>query len=346
MSSPCFASPLADMAVIDVTGADAAAFLHGQLTHDIAGLAPNQARLAGYCTPKGRLLGSMVVWQAEGAETPALRALIKSDIADAVAKRLSMFVLRAKARLTVTRPLVLGVTLNPGAKGGAALADGLPAALAEQAADLPADASPWAIVRGDTGDWIAAPCAGAPSTRWWWVAHAPLEEQPAAAGSAQAAAAWQAADIAAGLPWVQAATQDVFIPQTLNMDLIDGVSFTKGCYPGQEVVARSHYRGTVKRRMAYGLIQDTRATGPDAGALAGTDVFDARQPDNPCGRIINAAKADLDGPLDGSPSDTHPVHALAEVQLADLNTADFRLGSPDGPAVSLRALPYGIVQDQ
>ncbi|MDS1141525.1 folate-binding protein [Pusillimonas sp. SM2304] len=345
MSSPCFASPLADMAVIDVTGADAAAFLHGQLTHDIAGLAPNQARLAGYCTPKGRLLGSMVVWQARDAEAPALRALIKADIADTVAKRLSMFVLRAKASLAVTRPSIWGVTLDPGAKGSAAPAmDGSYPSLAEQAAKLPADAAPWTIVRGDTGDWIAAPCAGTPSTRWWRVAHAPLEEQPAAASSAQAAA-WQAADIAAGLPWVQAATQDVFIPQTLNLDLIDGVSFTKGCYPGQEVVARSHYRGTVKRRMAYGLIQDGTATGPDAGVLAGTDVFDARQPDNPCGRIINAARADLDRPLDASPSDTHPIHALAEVQLADLGTADFRLGSPDGPALSMRALPYAIVQN-
>ena len=64
--------------------------------------------------------------------------------------------------------------------------------------------------------------------------------------------AWRAADLAAGIPWIGAATQDLFIPQTVNLELIQGVSFTKGCYPGQEVVARSHYRGTVKRRMAYG----------------------------------------------------------------------------------------------
>src|SRR3546814_3190939 len=92
--------------------------------------------------------------------------------------------------------------------------------------------------------------------RWWLITD---ESDPAPSLPAGNTARWQADDIAAGLPWVQAATQDLFIPQTLNLDLIDGVSFTKGCYPGQEVVARSHYRGTVKRRTAYGVVQD----GPD-----------------------------------------------------------------------------------
>src|SRR5690606_22708266 len=133
---------------------------------------------------------------------------------------------------------------------------------------------------------------------------------------------WHAADIAAGLPWVQTATQDVFIPQTLNLDLIDGVSFTKGCYPGQEVVARSHYRGTVKRRMAYGLIQ--APGGIDAGTLPGTDTYNANDPGNPCGRIVNAAQAG------------ESIHVLMEVQLADLGHADFRLGQPAGPVIAIK----------
>src|SRR3546814_19635531 len=119
--------------------------------------------------------------------------------------------------------------------------------------------------------------------RWWLITD---ESDPAPSLPAGNTARWQADDIAAGLPWVQAATQDLFIPQTLNLDLIDGVSFTKGCYPGQEVVARRHYRGTVNRRTAVGLI--AAPAGLDAGPLAAMDPFNARQTANPHGPILTA----------------------------------------------------------
>jgi folate-binding protein YgfZ len=302
-----FAAPLADLAVIEISGADAADFLHGQLTHDVTGLAPGQARLAGYCTAKGRLLGSMVIWRGASAETPAILALVKADIAESLIKRLSMFVLRAKAKLRLTELRVLGVTQS------------------RTLPDLPGPASPWTLAEDAAGTWIAAPCADPGLHRWWLVTN----EFPAESAAPESAAAfWHAGDIAAGLPWIQAATQDLFIPQTLNLDLIDGVSFTKGCYPGQEVVARSHYRGTVKRRMAGGLIASAADVNPDT--LAATDTFDARRPDNPCGRIVNAG-ADKDG-----------VRVLMEVQLGDLDDADFRLGHADGPAIQLQPLPYEI----
>ncbi len=340
MSSPCFATPLADLAVIEISGADAASFLHGQLTHDIAGLTPGQARLSGYCTAKGRLLGSMVVWQAPGTETPTLRALIKADIAEAIVKRLSMFVLRAKAKLSVTQIPVLGVCTDLSTESGQPAASATPAnqinaALAGHVAGLPVAPPAFTVVQTEAGDWIAAPRKQASPIRWWLAAAGIIQAGPL---SSACAAAWQADDIAAGLPWVQAATQDVFIPQTLNLDLIDGVSFTKGCYPGQEVVARSHYRGTVKRRMACGVVRN--APDIDADALPGTDIFDARRPGNPCGRIVNAARADRDATPG---TDAGPVHVLMEVQLADLDTADFRLGDDNGPAIELRSLPYDIV---
>src|SRR5690606_20265238 len=113
------------------------------------------------------------------------------------------------------------------------------------------------------------------------------------------------------------------------LDLINGISFTKGCYPGQEVVARSHYRGTVKRRMAYGTAQ----VATDAvESLTGQDVFDANgtHPDTPTGRIINAAQ------------DGVTTHLLIEVKLADMTNAAYRLCEPNGPAVTLEALPYDI----
>lgn len=311
--------PLPDLTVIDIVGADAPTFLHGQLTHDVTGLQSGQARLAGYCTAKGRLLGTMVFWRDTNSTEPLIRALVKNDIADIIIKRLGMFVLRAKVTLRHS-PAKVGAAMKEA--GARPLAD----PLQEEAAALPDLDSPWQVVQTATATWISAPGTIGGATRWWVVA----DEAAAPPQSSQNEdAAWQAADAAAGLPWVQLATQDLFIPQTLNLDLIDGVSFTKGCYPGQEVVARSHYRGTVKRRTAYGIIK--QASGINANELAGTDTYDARRPANPCGRIVNAALS-ADGRL----------HVLMEVQLADLGQADFRLGSPAGPAIGVQPLPYEI----
>ncbi len=326
--------PLRDLAVLHATGADALAFLHGQLTQDIEGLPQGQARLAGYCTAKGRLLGSLVTWKTSGPDgETSLRAIVKADIAQALAKRLSMFILRAKVQIQVTDipvyGLMQGLENSPGAAGA------LPGLDAASLAQLPAQPTAWTLAAvGAKWQAIAAPAAQDSRPRWWLIPAAALPSDTTDTDSgtlARNTAHWQVADIAAGMPWVQAATQDVFIPQTLNFDLIGGVNFTKGCYPGQEVVARAHYRGTVKRRMAYGTaaVQDL-----DAATLPGTDTFDARHPDSPCGRIVNAAQC----------GDT--LHVLMETQLADLGQADFRLESAQGPAIEPRELPYGITAAQ
>jgi len=323
-SSSPYPARLPDLAVIDIAGADAASFLHSQLTNDVAGLASGQARLAGYCTAKGRLLGTMVVWRDEASDPATLRALVKADIAAPLIKRLSMFVLRAKASLKMADARVYGIMLPGGPDAGEA-----GPALQLHPPATPAQA--WRMAHTEAGTWITAPSPRQDLRRWWLIAPAESRlrldesEPPADTG---AAALWRQKDIASGLPWVQAATQDLFIPQTMNLDLIDGVSFTKGCYPGQEVVARSHYRGTVKRRMAYGLVEEAGAL--DAESLPAVDTFDARQPDNPCGRVMNAVRV---GPA---------IHLLMEVQLGDLGGADFRLGRPDGPAISEQPLPYPI----
>jgi folate-binding protein YgfZ len=370
---------LGDTAVIEISGADAGAFLQGQLTHDIAGLEAGSARLAGYCTAKGRLLGTLVIWRAAHAPTSTFHALIKADIAQAIVKRLSMFVLRAKVVLRIVPMDVLGVSIGATAAAAAQPAppDSLSTANRAKGSPLdtrrlPAGTTPFAIVQEDSGVWIAAPSADPGVSRWWHIAASNQADLPAASEITSASerpessvapaanvplqggdadsgplriagnagnetdggdaditgqALWQAADIAAGLPWIVAATQDVFIPQTLNLDLIDGISFTKGCYPGQEVVARSHYRGTVKRRMAYGLIR--QPTVQNAAELPNVDIFDAQRPASPCGRVINAAG-------------TGTIRLLLEVQLADLGQADFRLRQADGPSIEIASLPYEI----
>ncbi|HEY9281538.1 MAG TPA: folate-binding protein [Eoetvoesiella sp.] len=349
-----YIAPLSDLAVIEITGADAASFLHSQLTHDVVNLEVGQARLTGYCTAKGRLLGSLIFWHVQNAENPTICALVKADIAEALVKRLSMFVLRAKAKLTITDLRVLGLsvestasdnTSSPAIGNQSVQGPDNPPCL--DLSTLPSGPQPGAVVQTPNATYVAAPSAEPAITRWWAVVAsnaAPKPETPPSSGAAPLPtlsapapistlehtdynAQWQSADIAAGLPWVVAATQDVFIPQTLNLDLIDGVSFSKGCYPGQEVVARSHYRGTVKRRMAYGIISEVPAQ--PAQTLPGVDIFNAHNPNSPCGRVINAAQ-------------THQTHVLLEVQLSDLDSADFRLGQADGPPIAIHALPYPI----
>src|SRR5690606_36886771 len=115
-------APLPDYAVVSASGDDALSFLHGQLTQDVTGLPPDSARLAGYCTAKGRLLATMVLWLAQpGVDTAASPdatracALVRRDLADALVKRLSMFVLRAKAKLAIAPLHAAGITCDPAA---------------------------------------------------------------------------------------------------------------------------------------------------------------------------------------------------------------------------------------
>lgn len=306
-NSPAFALLLDDLTVLRASGADAADFLHGQLTQDIAGLAPGVARLAAYCTPKGRLLATLIIFRDPDNHDDLL-ALVKADIAPSLTKRLSMFILRAKAKIEITDLKALGVSTQIAGSDDAT-------SLTPPAAD-----TEWSVVTDNHGIWISAPTAEGSDHRWWLIAPGETAIQTTTSDPG----VWQAADIRAGLPWIETPTQDLFIPQTLNLDLIDGVNFTKGCYPGQEVVARSHYRGTVKRRMAYGIAATTDV--PDTG----TDIFDAERPESPSGRVVNAA------------SHEGQVHLLLEVHLSEMSTARYCLGSANGASIALHPLPYGI----
>jgi folate-binding protein YgfZ len=330
-TAAAYYAPLDNLRVLSASGADAIDFLHGQLTQDVVKLDGAHAALAGYCTAKGRLLATLVMWrmdqgapQSSGVATSAvavepadavrLHALVRADAAAALQKRLSMFVLRAKVKLSLSTLNVAGIWTDADSPELAACAGGALPQQAWQRADL------------SSGTWIAAPAAK--GKRWWWIAtDAQRDGALDLARQLQVgdAAAWHAGDLAAGVPWVGALTQDVFIPQTVNLDLIGGVSFTKGCYPGQEVVARSHYRGTVKRRMAYGIVAGTAA----ADIQPGTDVYDQDQPGEPCGRVVDAAG-------------TGDAAILFEITLASLPDASLHWGAPDGPRIKLQALPYEL----
>jgi len=309
-----FVAPVTDLGLIGIAGDDAASFLHNQLTNDVEHLGLSEARLAGYCTPKGRLQATFLMWRdAENIYLQLPRA-----IQAPLQKRLTMFVLRAKAKLRDAtdedrNAAVLGL-------GGAAATE----ALRARVGTLP-DA-PYAKIDGDAGTVIRlADAFGQPRYLWLTTADAAIaalsawKDTLALGGNA----AWQLAAIHAGVPQIGPGTQEQFVPQMVNYELLGGVNFKKGCYPGQEIVARSQYLGKLKRRMAL-------ATLPDAAARPGDEVYSVADPDQPSGMIVNVA-----------PNGAGGADALVEIKLAALD-GDVRHASAGGTKLDFLPLPYAL----
>ncbi|MET0321431.1 MAG: folate-binding protein [Duganella sp.] len=308
-----FVAPITTLGLIALDGEESAKFLHSQLTNDVEHLGPADVRLAGYCSPKGRLLASFLMWRS--GSTIFLQ--LSREIQAAVQKRLSMFVLRAKTKLTDATGLgdhevVLGF-------GG----DKAEAVLQSWFDTLPAQ--PFTRCDHPLGTLLrVADAFGAP--RYQWLMSAATANTIAAeladrlpVGGDQA---WRLAEIHAGVPQIDKATQEQFVPQMVNYELLGAVNFKKGCYPGQEIVARSQYLGKLKRRTTLVSIADP-------AAVAGAEVFATADPAQPCGMIVNAAPNGLGG-----------VDALVEMKLAAIDAASVRLRSAEGPALTFLAMPY------
>lgn len=293
--------PLPDWGVIRASGADARSFLHGQLTQDLMHLSAGQARLAGYCTAKGRLLASFVVW-AGGAEEFWLAC--SADLLPATLKRLSMFVLRAKCRLEDA--------------SAAAPLQGLAGDAARLALGDAAGGEPWSVQAVGADRVIRLPdAAGVP--RWLRVGSGAVD------GPALDAEVWRWLEVQSAVPRIVAATREQFVPQMVNLELVGGVDFKKGCYPGQEIVARSQYRGTLKRRA---LLFDVSAP-----AAPGQELFSASDPGQPAGMVAAAARNPAGG-----------WSVFAETKLAAAGEA-LHLGSADGPRLTPIPLPYALPAD-
>jgi folate-binding protein YgfZ len=309
-----FVAPVTDLGIIAVAGDDAASFLHNQLTNDVEHLGRQEARLAGYCTPKGRLQASFLYWR----DAEAVYLQLPRAIQPPLQKRLSMFVLRAKAKLrdaTEEAPFAAVLGLG-GAKAETALR--------RIVAILPQ--APYGKVDGEFGTVIRLLDAfGAPRYLWLTTvetasAALPKLDDELALGGNQA---WQLAAIHAGVPQITAATQEQFVPQMVNLELLGGVNFKKGCYPGQEIVARSQYLGKLKRRTAL-------ATVDAASARAGDEVYSMTDPGQPCGMVVNAAANGLGG-----------ADLLVEMKLGALGE-DVRHGAAGGPALGFQHMPYHL----
>lgn len=308
-----FMAPLSDLGLIQVVGDDAASFLHNQLTNDMEGLGFNEARLAAYCSPKGRMIASFLTWKTPEGIFLQLSRSIQAPIQ----KRLQMFVLRAKAKLAD----VSGESVALGLGGHAAAA-----ALKQWFPELPAQ--PLAKIDNQSGSLIRMPDARGVA-RYQWISTAETMQQawPILAAHLRPlnTSAWRLTEIQAGLPRIIDKTQEQFVPQMVNFELIGGVNFRKGCYPGQEIVARSQYLGKLKRRMSIVSV-------PTLEVDAGMEVFAGSDASQPCGMIVNAEASGKDQSL-----------CLVELKVADQEAGDIRLAGSDGPALEFQPLPYAVV---
>jgi folate-binding protein YgfZ len=296
----CVALP--DWGVLRARGADTMGFLNGQLTQEFAGLPFGSARLAGYCSAKGRLLATFVGWRA--ADDEVLLAC-SADLLAATLKRLSMYVLRAKCRLDDASSEIRLY--------------GLAGAAARQWLGSDAPSTAWSVARRADAWVVALPVVDG------------TERYLLATGSAAAAPAlpaldieaWRRLEVRSAVPRITARTVEQFVPQMVNLEVVGGVNFHKGCYPGQEIVARSQYRGTLKRRMF--LFEC------DASAEPGQELFHSGDADQPAGMVVNVAA----GPHAG-------VTLLAEAKLAALESGALHLGGAVGPLLRPLPLPYSL----
>ncbi len=300
-------TPLTHLGVIRVEGDDAAKFLHGQLTNDFVLLGLNEARLAAFCSSKGRMQASFIGFKRSANE---ILLICNRDILPPTLKRLSMFVMRAKAKLSdATDDFMLY-----GLAGEA---------VAIASKNIAVSAQPvWAKADLDAINIITLYPAG-DTPRALWLAPTGT---PAPVGPRLSEQDWAWGEVKSGIAMISTPIVETFVPQMLNYESVGGVNFKKGCYPGQEVVARSQFRGTLKRRayLAHG----------DVALQKGDEIFASDDEIQPVGTVAQAAASPLGG-----------FDAIVSAQVAAFEAGHLHLKSASGPALTLTAAPYPLLAD-
>jgi tRNA-modifying protein YgfZ len=299
-------------------GDEVHSFLQGQLTNDMKALSDSHWQRTGYCTPKGRLLASFLQWQIG---PNSIGHLLPLEIFEPVVKRLRMFVLRSKVVFEKLDSPYVAIGL-----------------WGVHCAEFGKDQQCVNLSGTENGPWLLAeqqcPVLG---QRAWLVfdsAHSDFVLQALSGCEEIPQSAWLFSEIQNAKAWVWRATQEAFVPQMINFEITGGVSFTKGCYPGQEVVARSQYLGKLKRRSFRADLDHTIAE-PQALALCGQDIWSQGNDAEPCGKVVGAApRFDAQGRI--APG----AALLVECTLEAWEKGGLHVGEFQGPLLTAKSLPY------
>ncbi len=293
-------TPLTDLSIIEISGADAGGFLNAQFTTDISRLEENHAQLSAWCNPKGRVISNFFIFRRKAK----YYLFLPTELKDGLCERLQRYVLRAAVSISdkddelicvglrsshldtlIEQPRITGFTVNEREKQRA-------------------------LVFGELA------------------AMQDLWQAGRAVCSATATQHWQLLNSLAGIAWIGNDSSEKYLPQEINLDLIDGLDFNKGCYPGQEIVARVHYRGRVKARAALALVSDHSP--PQVG-----DRLYAAGQEGPVGTVLNASQYDQ---YDGE----HQYLLLCVIERGWYSSGEIHLGAMAGPLLAPQPLPYSV----
>lgn len=302
-------APLFHLGLIRAQGEDTLGFLHNLLSNDVSSLDEKELRRAALCTPKGRMLADFLLWR-DGAE---VTLQLSADLLPAILKKMSMYVLRSKVKLSDGSESLARIGLAGPQAAALLQQQNLPV---PGAMELRAFASGTVLRLGEQRYEIVVATAKAVA----------LWQALRTAAQPVGIAAWRGLDIAAGIPLITAATTEEFVPQMVNYELIGGIGFKKGCYPGQEIVARTQYLGKIKRRMYRAHVDAA------ADKLApGTPVYAPETGEQACGAVVLSA-----------PSAQGGLDLLLVAQSNCVATGEIHLGSPSGPVPQIQPLPYAV----
>ena len=302
---------LSHLGLLQIDGPDATTFLQGQVTNDVSQLSGSNSHYAGYCTAKGRLLALFLVF----AHHNYLRLQLNSALTESVMKRLKMYVLRSKVSINDVSDSIIRLGLT-----------GKHSTEALQQLFTSAPQQPYELISHENATLLRLPNAMANSTPRYEIFTTPehaqaiwlqLKQGAVPAG----AASWEWLEIQAGIPDIEPATQEAFVPQMVNLDALGGINFKKGCYTGQEIVARTHYLGKVKRRTQLAHIAASKAPKP------GDDIFSV-DGNEPVGKLVRVATAPQGG-----------FDMLAEIRLESLAAGRVRWNSSE---LEFSELPYSL----
>jgi hypothetical protein len=294
------------LGLLQLSGADTLTFLQGQVTNDVKQLNGQIAHYSGYCNPKGRLLALFLAF----AHHDHIHLQLPKELIAPIAKRLKMYVMRSKVEVQDVSESIIKIGLN----GTKAIE-----LLSPLFSQIPQN--DYELVTLENGAIIKLPGNQPRFEIFTDIANAPTIWNSLALHAKIADATyWELQEIQAGIPEVYAKTQEEFVPQMLNLDLLNGINFKKGCYTGQEIVARTHYLGTVKRRTQLAHIDSDIASNP------GDDIFNSNG--DIVGKVVRCA-----------PSYSGGYDLLAEIRLESVEAGQLNVNDN---ALNFRELPYKI----